>query len=1031
MRFRILIALLLGANVLHGQSTYFQQEVNYTIQVSLDESNKLLRGFEKMEYINRSPDTLRYIFIHLWPNAYKNDKTAFNQQQVENGKLDFYLSDKKDRGFIDSLSFTVNGKQVAISEYNNHPDVAMITLPEPLLPGKRIDITTPFRVVIPKVFSRLGFGDDNFQISQWYPKPAVYDRKGWHPMPYLDQGEFYSEYGRFDVSITVPDNYVVAATGNVEQTNEIQFWHQRIVPSDSLKAKAMLKKFDTLNDMSTQSKTLRFVEQNIHDFAWFASKKYLVDTATAVLSSGRRVTCSSYYLPKHHSLYRGSARYTAQTIEYLSKKVGEYPYQQCAVVDGTLLAGGGMEYPTITVIGSVGSAEMLKTIIIHEVGHNWFYGILGSNERDHPWMDEGINSFYEQKMDEVIDINKEKSSPVIGKKSRRENTLGINSSNKTLENIAYFATATIDLDQPCDAPSDAYLPINYGGVVYQKTAKMMAYLAHYLGEDKFDKVMQTYYKQWQFKHPYPEDFSTIAEQISGKDLSWFFQDALKSTHKMDYRLKSVHPIKANNTLEAAVKSRTRFHGPIPVSLCIGDSILQTQWIEYPYTANVAFPVGTPANRVAIDPNQDLPEINVANNAKKFSGLLRRRSIKLNALGLGLGTNHEIGLLPAVGFNGHDGFELGAIIHNLRIPNRRFQFALAPQYGFQSRTLIGTGIVGYSLYPKTIFRKVTFAVQGNSYHHNNATTIDGNTTIYARHIAVSPSLRFDFRNRKLRNPVSNILEFRPTVILSQSIEYTKVGDTLFQPKLSDYKRYSLGEVLFVHRNQRTFHPYAYQIFAEGNSEMAKIGFTGSFRIDYYGEGKKPRRNSFYFRGYAGAFYDYDNRGDLQQTRAQNLATTYTDINDYMYRDVFVDRNNQSGILSQQIAMREGGFKIRTNQYTTPIGMTKNWLAAVNMRMDVPIKLPFRLQGFADFGTFAGAKNQNPSGSALLFDAGIEAHFFGEALIIYCPLAMSRDFKDYTKSIYTKNRFLQTMSFSLNLSRLPFLHTQEKILESIKF
>ena len=167
MRFRILVALLLGANALHGQSSYFQQEVNYNIQVRLDESNKLLRGFEKMEYINRSPDTLRYLFIHLWPNAYKNDKTAFNRQQVENGKLDFYLSDKKERGFIDSLSFTVNGKQVALSEYNNNPDVAMITLPEPLLPGKRIDITTPFRVVIPKVFSRLGFGDYNFQISQW------------------------------------------------------------------------------------------------------------------------------------------------------------------------------------------------------------------------------------------------------------------------------------------------------------------------------------------------------------------------------------------------------------------------------------------------------------------------------------------------------------------------------------------------------------------------------------------------------------------------------------------------------------------------------------------------------------------------------------------------------------------------------------------------------------------------------------------------------------------------------------------------
>jgi hypothetical protein len=1024
MKFRILCALLFGGTALYGQSSYFQQEVNYTIQVQLDESNKLLRGFEKMEYINRSPDTLQYIFMHLWPNAYKNDKTAFNKQQVENGKLDFYLSEKRDRGFIDSLSFTVNGKQVALSEYNNQPDVVMITLPEPLLPGKRIDISTPFRVVIPKVFSRLGFGKDNYQISQWYPKPAVYDRKGWHPMPYLDQGEFYSEYGRFDVSITVPANYVVAATGNVEQKNEMQFWEKRIPPADSAKASAFIKKIDTLYEVESNTKTLRFVEDNIHDFAWFASKKYLVDTATATLPSGKKVACYSYYLPKQYKLYKGSAQYTAKTVEYLSKKVGEYPYQQASVVDGTLLAGGGMEYPTITVIGNVGSAATLKTVILHEVGHNWFYGILGSNERDHPWMDEGMNSYYENNMDEAIAMNTKEASSSVG------NALTISSNNNAMEKLTYLATATINLDQPCDAPSDSYLPINYGGVVYQKTAYMMAYLASYLGESTFDNVMQTYFSQWKFKHPYPEDFSAIAEQVSGKDLSWFFQDGLQSTKKIDFRLKQVKSIKANNTLEARVRSRTSFRGPVPVSLCQGDSILQTQWIAYPYKQNAVFPKGTMANKIAIDPNQELPEVNVANNAEKLTGLIRRRGIKPNVIGLGLGKHHQVGFLPAIGFNSHDGFELGLLMHNLRIPNRRFQFALAPQYGLESRALIGTGIVGYSFFPKNVFRKVTLAAQGNSYHHNEATLLDGKTKIFTRRITLSPSIRFDFKNKQLRNPVSNWLELRPSIILFQPLEYTKIQDSLFQPKLGDYRRYSLAEVLFVHKNARTFHPYTYQLLAEGNSEFAKIGFTGNFRIDYYGEGSKPRRNSFYFRAYAGKYFDLDNRGDLQSSRPQNLAATYTDINDYMYRDVFVNRNSQTGILSQQIAMREGGFKIRTNQFTTPVGMTNNWLAAVNMRMDVPVKLPFRLQGFADFGTFAGARNQNQSGSALLFDAGIEAHFFADALIIYCPLAMSRDFKDYTKSIYTKNRFVQTMSFSLNLSRLPFLHAQEKILESIK-
>ncbi len=1026
---RLLWAFLLGGSAVQAQTTYFQQTVNYSIQVKLDEANKLLRGYEQMEYINRSPDTLRYIFMHLWPNAYKNDKTALNKQFVENGKLDFYLSEKRERGFIDSLSFTVNGKPVAMSEYNNQPDIAMITLSEPLLPGGKIDIATPFRVVIPKVFSRLGFSKNNFQISQWYPKPAVYDRKGWHPMPYLDQGEFYSEYGSFDVSITVPKNYVVAATGNVTDDSEKQFWLQRVASSDTQKARATRLYFDTLSEMATETKTLRFKENNIHDFAWFASKKYLVDTATAYLANGRKVACYSYYLPNNYNLYVGSARYTAKTIEYLSAKVGEYPYQHASVVDGTLLAGGGMEYPTITVIGSVSSADMLKTVILHEVGHNWFYGILGSNERMHPWMDEGMNSYYEKLLDEAIPLKEKKDTTASASITPSEKG-GISLRGKNLEMLTYLATATIDLDQPCDAPSESYLPINYGGVVYQKTAYMMAYLADYLGEATFDKIMQTYYKQWQFKHPYPEDFSAIAESISGKDLSWFFQDGLRSTKKMDYRLKHIQKINVNNTLEVDVKSRTGFHGPIPVSLCQGDSILQTQWIDYPYNKPAVFARNTEADRIAIDPKANLPEVNVANNAVDLHGLFRRRGFQPNLFSLGLGKSHQLGVLPAIGYNAHDGFELGLIFHNLRIPNRRFQFALAPQYGFASKSWIGTGIAGYSFYPKNIFRKVTLAIQGNTYHHQEATLLDGTTSIYTRHIVASPSIRFDFRNRNLRNPVQSILELRPSAILYQPLEYKKVQDTLFQPQIGDYRRYSLAEVLFVHKNNRTFHPYAYQFLAEGNSEFAKIGFTGNVRIDYYGEGKKPRRNSFYFRLFAGKYFDIDGKGDLQSSGAQNLAATYTDLNDYMYRDVFVNRNSQTGILSQQIAMREGGFKVRTNQYSTPIGMTNNWMTAVNMRVDVPVKLPFRLQAFADFGTFANAKKQNPSGSALLFDAGIEAHFFGDALVIYCPLAMSRDFKDYTKSIYTKNRFVQTMSFSLNLSRLPILHSQEKILESIK-
>ena len=189
MRFTVLLLLsLLGAQPVFS---YWQQKVDHKISVTLDDKNHILRGYQEMRYTNNSPDTLRYIFMHLYPNAYKHDHTAFAKQKVEEGDTKFYYSNKYEKGFIDSLSFTINDLPLSYSKYNNHDDIVFLELLDPLLPGASVKINTPFRVVIPKTFSRLGHIGQSYQITQWYPKPAVYDNDGWHMMPYLDQGEFF------------------------------------------------------------------------------------------------------------------------------------------------------------------------------------------------------------------------------------------------------------------------------------------------------------------------------------------------------------------------------------------------------------------------------------------------------------------------------------------------------------------------------------------------------------------------------------------------------------------------------------------------------------------------------------------------------------------------------------------------------------------------------------------------------------------------------------------------------------------------
>ena len=225
---------------------YFQQEVTYDIEVTLNDTDRTLTAFEKLTYKNNSRDTLDFIWFHLWPNAYKSDSSAMAKQFIRLGSNRFKDVEEKNRGYIDSLNFSVDGIVTNWEYHSEWIDVAKIFLPKPLLPEKTIIIETPFFVKLPKVVSRLGHTGKHFEITQWYPKPAVYDKDGWHPMPYLNMGEFYSEFGRFDVKITLPENYRIMATGDmVNADKELALLDSLAIIGDSLKdlSKKELKKY--------------------------------------------------------------------------------------------------------------------------------------------------------------------------------------------------------------------------------------------------------------------------------------------------------------------------------------------------------------------------------------------------------------------------------------------------------------------------------------------------------------------------------------------------------------------------------------------------------------------------------------------------------------------------------------------------------------------------------------------------------------------------------------------------------------------
>ena len=501
------IFLILFALPLLGQADYFQQSVRYEIDVRLDDSLQELQGYISIEYTNNAPVPLDSIVFHLWPRAFSGDHTAFARQQLRNGSTRFHFADPRRRGTLDSLAFQVEGESARFT-YTAQPDIGVLQLNAPLLPGKTAAITTPFRVKIPASFSRLGHVGQSYQITQWYPKPAVYDREGWHPMPYLDQGEFFSEFGDFTVRISLPENYVVAATGVLQDAQERSWLLQQADSTrERLENYEQVIAYGYVEEAFPPSaeayKTLTYTAERVHDFAWFADKRFQVLHDTLHLRSAAQdpIDVWSFFTQSESAYWKNSPDYLKRATKFYSEHVGTYPYPQVTGVQSALSAGAGMEYPMITVIGLSGSDYALDEVLAHEIGHNWFYGVLGSNERDHPWMDEGLNSYYESRYTRRYYPDRDGRIQLVPGREL------------DADKVAYHYLARLGRDQAPDTRSDSLTQYNYWMGAYSKPALVLSEVEERVGADRIDEAIGAYYQRWQFRHPAPEDFYAALEPL--------------------------------------------------------------------------------------------------------------------------------------------------------------------------------------------------------------------------------------------------------------------------------------------------------------------------------------------------------------------------------------------------------------------------------------------------------------------------------------------------------------------------------------
>ena len=525
---KTILFLLVLCNSIFSQQIFktplSERTVSYDISVKLDEKKKMLDGYEILRWKNTSPDVIKELQFHLYLNAFKNINSTFMKESGgEHRGFGNEMRKKINWGWIDINSIDAEGQGSLIENIDFiQPDdsnkfdqtVVSIKLNKPLLPNKEIVLKIKFAAKLPKIFARTGFANDFYLVAQWFPKIGVYEHSGmrgrknngWNCHQFHSNSEFYADFAVYDVQITLPSKFVVGAVGSLISEK---------------------KNVD-------KTKTYHYHAEDVVDFAFTASPNY-----REIHDKWKHVDIKLLLQPEHFLQADRHFKAVKYAMDFFEKNLGEYPYSTLTIVDPPLYAmgAGGMEYPTFITAGCLWGVpkgmNFTEMVTVHEFGHNYFMGILASNEFEEAFLDEGFNQYFETR---IMD-------KYYGKHTSYFNFMDFNVGDFEITRSGYT-----DLTNPKLAPINIYSwnfkHGGYGAFTYKKTAVVLKTLEGMIGEATMNEVMKKYYNDWKFKHPTFSDFKKIVDEIViknhgnkfGENLEWYFDQAFDSTIICDYKL---------------------------------------------------------------------------------------------------------------------------------------------------------------------------------------------------------------------------------------------------------------------------------------------------------------------------------------------------------------------------------------------------------------------------------------------------------------------------------------------------------------
>jgi hypothetical protein len=573
---------------------YWQQRADYEIVATLDTARHMIRGRVSVAYTNNSPDTLRYLWMQVDQNLYKEGSagsTLFPE--------DTRFGDRGFEGGFEIRNLVANGTK-ATSRVN---DTQMrVDLPQPLVPhGGKVTIAMDYSFLVPEHGSdRMARDGPLYEVAQWYPRMDVYDDvRGWNTDPYLGQGEFYLEYGDIDYAVTVPAGYVVAGSGVLQNPQEVLTSEQRSRLARAAKSDSIVRIIADTESHAVATpgtKTWRFRAQHVRDVAWAGAPDFRWDA-----TSWNGILTQAYYeWPKAGAEWARAAEETQWTIRTYSKFVYPYPYPQATSVAGPV---GGMEYPMFVMVNYASLESDPNGVfgtLDHEHGHEWFPMIVGSNERRYAWMDEGLNTYINTFSNELRFPQRPQWPMYMGE---------------------WRATVLGGEQRSLMTPPDRVPVGALGTVGYRKPAAVLLALRnHVVGREEFDAAFREYTARWAFKHPTPADFFRTIESATGEDLSWFWRGFFYSTDVLDIGIDSVTTLSRDGQSVAMVELRKHTSIPFPVELRLKLADGAVRDVKLPVTIwflgdqyTAAIPVKAQVTGALLWPDGTVPDFNSSND----------------------------------------------------------------------------------------------------------------------------------------------------------------------------------------------------------------------------------------------------------------------------------------------------------------------------------------------------------------------------------------------------------------------------------